>query len=122
MYQPPPIGSETTASTSPAPVMLASARLASITAAGSAAAEGGVCAVAQPAEKPLIINAAIAIRIVSRLCVAQRPRNQLVQLAMDAIVGRKELAALHGPLATAEVGDEAARFLHQQHARSDVPR
>ncbi len=54
--------------------------------------------------------------------LAQRSGHQLVQTRVESVVRSEELVTLHRAIAAAEVGDETAGFLHQQHASRNIPR
>src|SRR3546814_16883375 len=53
--------------------------------------------------------------------VAQRPRDQLLQLRMHRGAAVDELAAVDRAVAAAKIADEAAGLAHEQHTRRDVP-
>src|SRR5690606_1509426 len=53
--------------------------------------------------------------------VAQRARDQLLQLRMHRGAAGDIFAAVDRTIAAAEVADEAAGLAHEQHARGDVP-
>src|SRR4029434_2321864 len=53
--------------------------------------------------------------------LSERPRDQLVQFAVQLAVAGQVFAALKAAVGTAIIGDETARFLDQQQARGRVP-
>src|SRR3546814_14252485 len=53
--------------------------------------------------------------------VAQRARDEFLQLGVHRGAASDIFAALDRAVAAAEIADETAGFAHQQHARGDVP-